>query len=424
MNHKPHVVVLGGGFGGLACCKALAGAEVEVTLIDKQNHHLFQPLLYQVATAGLSMPEIAQPLRSILRPHEGFTVLMDEATGIDLAARRVELRGQGALAYDFLVIALGAVTSYFGHPEWAAHAPGLKSLEDAARIRREALLAFEHAETCTDPEERRRLMTLVVIGGGPTGVEMAGALAELAKVVLKRDFRRINPAQARILLVEASAKILDKFDDPLPEKARRQLEALGVEVKTSTRVQDIRAGEVHLQAVGGGATEVIPAACIVWGAGVMAHPITRTLGVPLDRAGRIQVEPDCTLPGHPEVFAIGDICALKDANGVQVPGVSPAALQMGAHAAACIRDDLMHAGALPHPPFTYWDKGSMATIGRSAAITQVAGWKLSGFVAWVLWLFVHLVFLIGFRNRLAVLLQWAYAYLRYKRGARIITGTS
>lgn len=418
MNSKPRVVILGGGFGGLACAKALIGAELEVTLLDRQNHHLFQPLLYQVATAGLSLPEIAQPIRSILRPRDGFTVLMDEVTSIDLAARRVPLASGGTLTYDFLVIALGAVTSYFGHAEWARHAPGLKSLDDAARIRREVLLAFERAETCDDPVERQRLMTLVVIGGGPTGVELAGALAELAKVVLKRDFRRIDPAHARIILIEASPKILDRFADPLPEKARRQLEALGVEVRTSTRVQDIRAGEVHLQ--GGG--EILRASNILWAAGVMAHPITTTLGVPLDRSGRILVQPDCTLPGHPEVFAVGDIVSLTDTRGVAVPGVSPAAMQMGVHAAACIRSDLMHAGAVPHPAFTYWDKGNMATIGRSAAITQIGGAKLSGFPAWVLWLGVHLVFLIGFRNRLAVLLQWAYAYLRYKRGARIITG--
>jgi NADH dehydrogenase len=399
----------------LSCCKALIDAEVEVILVDKQNHHLFQPLLYQVATAGLSLPEIAQPIRTILRPRDGFTVLMEEVTGVDLAAREVVLRGQ-RLGYDFLVIALGAVTSYFGHPEWARHAAGLKSLDDAARIRREVLLAFERAETSEDAEERRRLMTLVVIGGGPTGVEMAGALAELAKVVLRRDFQRIDPTQAHIVLIEAGPKILGQFDDPLPAKARKQLEALGVEVRTNTPVRDIQNGAVFLDG------EVLRAGNIIWAAGVMAHPITKTLGVPLDRAGRIQVLPDCTLPGHPEVFAVGDIVALVDTRGKVVPGVSPAAIQMGQHVAQCIRNDLMHAGALPHPPFTYWDKGSMATIGRSAAIAQVGDWKLSGWLAWVMWLFVHLVFLVGFRNKVAVLVQWAYSYLRYKRGARIISG--
>lgn len=417
MSSRKRVFVLGGGFGGLACCQALPHDGLDVYLIDRQNHHLFQPLLYQVATAGLSMPEIAQPLRSILRPDDHLMVLMEEVRGIDLAARCVTT-GDRTFPYDYLVIALGGVTSYFGHPEWAAHAPGLKSLDDAARIRREVLLAFEKAEASEDPGERRRLMTIVVVGGGPTGVELAGAFAELARVVLKRDFQRIDPAKARIILIESGPDILSHFSKPLPAKARRQLEKLGVEVRTNCHVRDIRHGEVHL------ADEVLHAANIIWGAGIMAHPLTHTLGLELDRAGRIPVLPDCSIPGHPEVFAIGDITTLTDARNQRVPGVSPAAMQMGRYVAERIHEDLMHGKAAPRPPFVYFDKGSMATIGRSAAVAEVAGMKFSGWTAWMMWLFIHLVFLVGFRNKLAVLLQWFYSYIRYKRGARIITGQS
>ncbi len=412
-GRKKRVVVLGAGFGGLEFCKAFQHDDAEIILVDRQNHHLFQPLLYQVATAGLSQPEIAQPIRSIFARRKDITVLMDEAMSVDLAARRIVFKQQ-TLDFDHLVIGLGAVTSYFGHPEWAAHAPGLKSLSDAIRIRRNVLRAFEQAEMEFDLEKRRKLMTIVVVGGGPTGVELAGAFAELSRFVLRRDFRRINPADERIILIEAADRVLGTFDPPLPAKARRQLEALGVEVRTSCPVEALEAGCV----TAGG--DRIEAANIIWGAGVMAHPITRTLGIELARGGRIPVQPDLTLPGHPRVFAIGDIVSLTDANGVLVPGVSPAAMQMGVHVAKLLRAE-MDGNPVETRDFAYRDKGSMATIGRSAAIAQVAGLHFSGFPAWLLWLFVHLIFLVGFRNKIAVLMQWLYSYVRYQRGARIIT---
>jgi NADH dehydrogenase len=412
-EHKARVVVLGGGFGGLEFCKSFQHEDAEIILVDRQNHHLFQPLLYQVATAGLSQPEIAQPIRSIFTKRKDITVLMDEAVSVDLASRKVHCNQQ-TLEYDHLVISLGAVTSYFGHPEWAEHAPGLKSLSDAIRIRRNVLRAFEQAEMEFDLEKRRKLMTIVVVGGGPTGVELAGAFAELVRHVLLRDFRRIDPAIARIILIEASDRVLGMFDAPLPDKARKQLEALGVEVRTSCPVEDLGAGFVKAGGVR------IEAENVIWGAGVMAHPITRTLGIELARGGRIPVRPDLTLPGHPEVFAVGDIVSLTDSNGVLVPGVSPGAIQMGIHVAKLLRAKFDGNEALKRE-FSYRDKGSMATIGRSAAIAQVAGLQFSGFIAWLLWLFVHLIFLVGFRNKVAVLVQWFYSYVRYKRGARIIT---
>ena len=413
VRNRKRVVVLGGGFGGLEFCKTFQHEDAEIILVDRQNHHLFQPLLYQVATAGLSQPEIAQPIRSIFTERKDITVLMDEAVSIDLASRKIHCKQQ-ALDYDHLIIGMGVVTSYFGHPEWAEHAPGLKSLSDAIRIRRSVLRAFEQAEMEFDLEKRRKLMTIVVVGGGPTGVELAGAFAELARHVLRRDFRRIDPAVARIILVESGERVLDMFDSPLPDKARTQLEALGVEVRTSCRVEDLGAGFVK---AGG---ERIDAENIIWGAGVMAHPITQTLGLELAHGGRIPVCPDLTLPGHPEVFAIGDIVSLTDSNGVLVPGVSPGAIQMGIHVAKLLRAEMDGNQAVKRD-FRYRDKGSMATIGRSAAIAQVAGLHFSGFIAWMLWLFVHLIFLVGFRNKVAVLLQWFYSYVRYKRGARIIT---
>jgi NADH dehydrogenase len=412
-GNKKRVLVLGAGFGGLEFCKTFQHEDAEIILIDRQNHHLFQPLLYQVATAGLSQPEIAQPIRSIFTKRKDITVLMDEAVAIDLASRKV-LCKQQTLDYDHLIIGLGVVTSYFGHPEWAEHAPGLKSLADAIRIRRNVLRAFELAEMEFDPAKRLKLMTLVVVGGGPTGVELAGAFAELARHVLRRDFRRIDPAGARIILIEAADRVLGMFDSPLPDKARKQLEAMGVEVRTSCPVEDLGAGFV----TAGG--ERIEAQNIIWGAGVMAHPITRSLGIELARGGRIPVRPDLTLPGHPEVFAIGDIVSLTDSNGVLVPGVSPGAIQMGVHVAKLLREEMDGTEAAQRD-FRYRDKGSMATIGRSAAIAQVAGLQFSGLIAWLLWLFVHLIFLVGFRNKVAVLVQWFYSYVRYKRGARIIT---
>ncbi len=415
-GRKKHVLVLGGGFGGLTFCKQFRHPDTVITLVDRTNHHLFQPLLYQVATAGLSAPEIAQPIRSVFRDRSDVTVLMDSVRRIELAEKRVVLETT-TLAYDYLVVALGGQTSYFGHPEWEQFAPGLKSLDDALRIRSEVLLAFERAETETDPVERERLMTVVIVGGGPTGVELAGAFAELARTVLKSDFRHIDPTQAHIMLVEGSPRILSHLPPDLSASARHQLEALGVHVRTGQRVKNIATGRVELN---GG--EVVRATNIIWAAGVAASPLTRQLGVDLDGAGRVKVNPDLSLPGHPEVFAIGDLALVLDAEGKPVPGVSPAAMQMGQHVATSIRRELDGLGpSVARPPFRYWDKGNMATIGRSAAVALIGEVRLSGFIAWLAWLFIHLIFLIGFRNRAAVLLQWVYSYFAYKRGARIIT---
>lgn len=411
---RKRVVVLGGGFGGLTFCRTFKHPEAEIILIDRQNHHLFQPLLYQVATAGLSDSEIAQPIRSILADREDVMVRLAEITDIDVVGRRV-VTSVGDFEYDYLVVGLGGCTSYFGHPEWEKHAPGLKSLDDAQRIRHDLLMAFEAAENTSDEAERRRLMTVVVVGGGPTGVELAGACAELTRVVLKADFRRIDLTQARVILIEGSSRLLGQFSEELGMEAQRELERMGVEVRCGVRVRDIRAGEVEL------AGEILRAGNILWGAGVSASPLTARLGAPIDRAGRVKVEPDLSLPGRPEVFAIGDLAAVIDRDGQVVPGVSPAAMQEARHVARQIEDEL---GGDPQPrrPFDYWDKGSMATIGRSAAVAKMGSLELTGWVAWLAWLFVHLVFLVGFRNRLAVMLQWAYSYFTYRRGARIITG--
>ena len=391
-----------------------------MTLVDRQNHHLFQPLLYQVAAAGLSGPDIAQPIRSILAEKPNVTVLMDNVVDFQLAEKRV-LLDENTLSYDYLVLALGGVTSYFGHPEWEQFAPGLKSLDDAIRIRRHVLLAFEKAETEGDPAGHERLMTIVVVGGGPTGVELAGAFAELARTVLRKDFRRIDPGHARVILIEAAPRILAHLPPELSVSAQQQLEALGVEVRTSVKVKNIRDRCVELE---DGTT--IGAENVIWAAGVSASPLTPKLGVELDRAGRVKVNPDLSLPGHPEVFAIGDMALVLEENGRPVPGVSPAAMQMARHIARIIEDELLAPapGHASRPPFKYWDKGTMATIGRSAAVAKVGRFEFSGFVAWVAWLFVHLIFLVGFRNKLAVLLQWTYSYFTYKRGSRIVTGLS
>ena len=410
------VVVLGAGFGGLTFCKHFHRPDARVTVVDRTNHHLFQPLLYQVATCGLSAPEIAQPIRSILSDRPNITVLLDQATGFDLAQKRVFLE-KNTLDYDYLVLATGGLTGYFGHPEWEPFAPGLKTLDDALRIRSRILLAFEQAENETDAAERDRLLTIVVVGGGPTGLELAGAFAELARTVLKRDFRRIDPAQARIILLEGGPRVLANYPPELSASAQRQLEGLGGQVRTATPVKNIRAGEVEL-ANG----EILRAGNIIWAAGVSATPLTKKLGVELDKAGRVKVNPDLSVPGHPEVFAIGDLALVMDKDGQPVPGICPAAMQMGRHVARVIDYDLK-AGAnrAARPPFKYWNKGTMATIGRSAAVAWIGRFKISGYLAWLAWLFVHLIFLIGFRNRLAVLLQWTYSYFAYKRGARIIT---
>ena len=416
-NLVAHVVVLGAGFGGLTFCQHFRHPRARVTVIDRTNHYLFQPLLYQVATAGLSAPEIAQPVRAILSDRADITVLMSHATGFDLGKRQIFL-AEGTLTYDYLVLAMGSRTSYFGHPEWEQFAPGLKTIDEALRIRSRALLAFEKAENATDPAERERLMTFLIVGGGPTGVEMAGAFSELARTVLKRDFRRIDPTKARIILLEAAPSILSHFPGQLSESARLQLEHLGVQVRTSTRVRAIRDREAELDN-----GEIIHAENILWAAGVAASPLTAKLGVELDRSGRVKVSPDLSLPGHPEVFGIGDLALVLEENGKPVPGVSPAAMQMARHVARIIGDELdLGAGRAPRPPFRYWDRGTMATIGRTAAVAWIGKFKFSGLMAWLAWLFVHLIFLIGFRNKLAVLLQWTYSYFAYKRSARIITG--
>jgi NADH dehydrogenase len=415
-NKKTRVLVLGAGFGGLTFCQHFHHPGASITVVDRTNHHLFQPLLYQVATAGLSAPEIAQPIRSIFADRPDVTVLLDEVAQIDLNARRVTLE-QNVVEYDYLVLALGGRTSYFGHPEWEQFAPGLKTLDDAVHIRSRVLLAFEKAENTEAAAHRNALLTIVVVGGGPTGVELAGAFAELARKVLRRDFRRIDPTQARIVLLEAAPAILSHLPPDLSASAQRQLERLGVQVRTSTRVADMRQGEVHL--AGG---EVIHTENIIWAAGVSAAPLAKQLGVELDRAGRIKVNPDLSLPGRPEVFAIGDLALVLDEKGAPVPGVSPAAMQMARHVSRAISAELGAKGGSPaRAPFKYWDKGTMATIGRSKAVAMVGKFHFSGLLAWLAWLFIHLIYLVGFRNRAAVLLQWIYSYFTYKRGARIIT---
>lgn len=416
----PHIVVLGAGFAGLAFCKKFPAAKARITVVDRQNHHLFQPLLYQVATAGLAAPDIAQPIRGILSALPNVTVLMAEVTGIDLKTKQVKL-DHGELTYDYLLIGLGGVTSYFGHDEWEQYAPGLKSLEDALLIRRNILLAFERAETEPDIDKQRELLTTVVIGGGPTGVELAGAFSELARTVLNRDFSRIDPTRSRVILIEGADRLLLQFPPDLATSAQRQLEKLGVEVRTSAKVKEIQPNEVIL--VDGTS---LRAGNIVWGAGISAVPLTKTLGVELDRGGRIKVRPDCSLPDHPEAFAVGDIASLTDKNGKTVPGVSPAAMQMAEHVAKILEAELTTKRGVPaeRPAFGYWDKGTMATIGRSSAVAMVGRFKFSGFLAWFAWLSVHLIFLVGFRNRLSVLTQWVYSYFTYKRGARIITGVA
>jgi NADH dehydrogenase len=416
-NAIPHVVVLGAGFGGLTFCQHFRHAGARVTIVDRTNHHLFQPLLYQVAAAGLSAPEIAQPVRSILSARANVTVSLAEVSDIDLQTRVVAL-DSAWLPYDYLVMALGGRTSYFGHPEWEKYAPGLKTLDDALRIRSQVLLAFERAENASNQADRAKLMTIVVVGGGPTGVELAGAFAELARFVLNRDFRRIDPSQARIILLEAAPAILSHLPTDLIASATRQLEHLGVQVRVSTRVKAIRENEVELEN-----GEVLRAANILWAAGVAATPLTAKLGLELDRAGRVKVKADLSLPGHPEVFAIGDMALVLGSDGKPVPGVSPAAMQMARHVAKIIGDELdLGVGRAPRPPFVYWDKGTMATIGRSAAVAWVGRLKFSGLLAWLAWLLVHLIFLVGFRNKLAVLFQWTYSYFTYRRSARIITG--
>ena len=418
MADTKQIVVVGGGFGGLSFCQHLKHSLAHITVVDRTNHHLFQPLLYQVAMAGLSAPDIAQPIRSVLSRHPNLEVLLDEVQDFDLHAHQVKCR-HNTLTYDYLILAFGSITSYFGHPEWEEFAPGMKTLEDALLIRRNVLLAFELAESEKNVEEQQRLMTIVIIGGGPTGVELAGACAELAHRVLSKDFENIDPRRAKIILIEALPKILSTFSEDLSEKARQQLTGLGVQVRTSTPVKSITKGQVAL-ANG----EIIHAENILWGAGVMAPELTKKLGTELDRAGRLKVAPDLSLPQHPNVFAIGDIVSLLRDNGKPVPGVAPAAMQMGVHVANIIKRELAATtgNSAQRAPFKYRDKGNLATIGRSAGIAQIGKLKLSGWPAWFAWLVIHLIFLIGFRNKITVLLSWTYSYFTYKLGARIITG--
>jgi NADH dehydrogenase len=416
MPQSAHIVVLGAGFGGLEFCHRFQHASAKITLVDRSNHHLFQPLLYQVATAGLSAPDIAQPIRSILSRRQDITVLMESVVDFKLPEKKVVLGG-GELSYDYLVLALGGGASYFGHPEWEAVAPGLKTLADALRIRSQVLLAFEKAETEISPDEQARLMTMVVVGGGPTGVELTGAFAELSRHVLRRDFRRIDPRLARVILLEASPRILAFLPPDLSASAQRQLEGLGVQVRLNTTVKNIGPSQVELQN-----GELIRSANIFWTAGVAATELTKKLGVPLDRSGRVKVNPDLSVPGHNEVFAIGDMALVLGKDGKPVPGVSPAAMQMAGLVARIIKGELASPGAAARPAFRYWDKGTMATIGRSSAVAQVGKIHLSGLLAWLSWLMIHLIFLVGFRSKISVLFQWFYSYLTYKRGARIIVG--
>jgi NADH dehydrogenase len=420
---QPHVVVLGGGFGGLNFAKSLANTNARITMIDRQNHHLFQPLLYQVATATLSSVEIAKPLRSIFSTYENIQCELGKVEGIDLKSRTVNM-SERSIGYDYLVIALGGVTSYFGHPEWAEHAPGLKSINDALRIRREILYAFEQAELTDDPEERKKLMTIVIVGGGPTGVELAGACKELGRYVMRHDFRRIDPTKVRVILVEAADRILIHLPRDLSASAQRQLESIGVEIRVNTMVKDIKSERVVVSSKEKpDVLETIGSASIVWAAGVAANPITRTLGVDIDRAGRIKVNPDLSIPGYPEAFAIGDIAFLLNKDGTPVPGVSPAAMQMGVYVAKLVDTEMADTNLRPdqRQPFKYWDKGTMATIGHSHAVAMIGPLKFSGFLAWLTWLGVHLLFLVGFTNKVTVVIRWVWAFFTRRQGARIIT---
>jgi NADH:ubiquinone reductase (H+-translocating) len=408
----PHLVIVGGGFAGLWAARALAHAPLRITLVDRCNHHLFQPLLYQVATAGLSAPDIAAPLRHILRGQRNVTVLLGEVVGIERAARQLVLADGAGIDYDYLLVASGATHAYFGHDDWAAHAPGLKTLDDAFLIRRRVLMAFERAERETDPARRAAWLTFVIVGGGPTGVELAGTLAEIARHTLRNEFRRSDPAAARVILAEAGPRILASFPEPLSAAAQRQLAGLGVEVRVGAPISAIDGEGVLL----GG--ERIASRSVVWAAGVAASPLGRQLGVATDRAGRVPVAPDLSVPGHPEILVAGDLAAVSQ-DGKPVPGVAPAAKQMGAHVAKVIHARMRRE---PAPAFRYADYGNLATIGRMAAVVDLRGLRFAGLLAWWFWLAAHVFFLIGFRNRLVVLINWAWSYWTYQRNARIIVG--
>jgi NADH dehydrogenase len=408
----PHVVILGGGFAGLYAARGLKRAPVRVTLVDRRNHHLFQPMLYQVATAALNPSDIAAPIRSVLRDQANTEVVLGEVASVNTTGRIVALADGSEIHYDYLIVATGARHSYFGHHEWEPLAPGLKSLEDAVEIRQRVLLAFERAEREPDPVRRHAYLTFVIVGGGPTGVETAGAVAELRRYALRRDFRHIDPGEATVMLLEGGTRLLTSYPPNLSEKAKLDLRRLGVEVRTETLVTDIRPGSV----VAAGWT--IPTQTVIWAAGNVASPVLKSLDTPLDNAGRAIVEPDCSIPGHPEVFVLGDAALFDHHDAGPLPGISPVAIQMGEYVARIIQGDL--AGE-PRRAFHYWDKGQLAVIGRGRAVADI--WKLhfGGFLAWVIWTFVHIFFLIGFRNRILVMIQWAWSYLTYGRGARLIT---
>jgi len=424
----PRVVIVGAGFGGLEAARALGNAPVHVTLIDRRNYHTFQPLLYQVATAGLSPGEIAAPVRSILRRYKNIEVLMAEVTGLDVVHRIVKTP-EVEIMYDYLIVAAGAGHSYFGHDDWEPFAPGLKTIEDALEIRRRVLLAFELAERDAAAGETESQLNFVVVGGGPTGVELAGTLGEISRHALAHEFRSIDPARTHIVLLEGGPRILPSYAEDLSRSAEQQLRHLGVEVRTSTMVTRVEAGAVYL-----GSTR-LPATVILWAAGVAASPLGKSLGVPVDRAGRVPVQPDLSIAAHPEVFVIGDLAAARNEHGKPLPGVAPVAIQQGKFVGKVIRSETeAHSdrsrpehdgrGSIARPAFHYWDKGSLATIGRAAAVAEFGRIHISGFLAWLSWLFVHIFFLIGFRNRLLVFIQWAWSYVTYERGARLITGST
>lgn len=411
----PQVVIIGGGFGGLKAAEALAKLPVRITIVDRKNHHTFQPLLYQVATAGLSPAEIAAPIREILGHFRNVEVLLGEATGVDVASRKLHFHGFD-LPYDYLVVAAGSSHAYFGHDNWEPLAPGLKTIDDALEMRRRVLLAYELAEREALLTGTHMPLNFVVVGGGPTGVELAGTLGEIARVSLGNEYKHIDPSKTRILLVEAGPSVLATFPPDLRQSALRQLHKLGVEVRLNSMVTDIRDGEIR---IGG---EIMPAAVILWAAGVSASPLGEALGAPTDKAGRVLVEPDLSVPGHPEIFVVGDLASITYDGGKPVPGLAPAAMQEGKWAGRQIRADLE---GKPRRPFHYVDKGTLATIGRAAAVADLPfGIHISGFFAWLAWLFIHVFFLIGFRNRIAVMFEWAWSYFTYARSARLITGES
>jgi len=420
MSSRHKIVIIGGGFGGLTAAQTLRGADVDVTLVDRRNFHLFQPLLYQVATGALSPANIAAPLRSVLKHQSNCRVLLGEVTGIDVAGKSVLVRDE-QLPFDSLIVAAGAVNNYFGNAKWEQHAPGLKSVEEATEIRRRVLTAFEEAERSAAGGHRQRYLTFVVVGGGPTGVEMAGAISELARHTMRHDFRSLDPSTARIILVEGNNRVLPPFAEKSSSRAEEVLKRMGVEVWTSSKAKDIQAD--HVQVERGGTVHRIETATVVWAAGVKASTLGKMLadatGSPIDRAGRPIVQPDLTIPGHPNIYVIGDMAAMTS-NGKPVPGVAQGAIQAGKFAAKAI---LKRAGGRTDVgSFSFWDKGSMATIGRNSAVAEVGWLKLSGFVAWLAWLFVHIVYLINFSNRVMVLFQWFWNYLTRNRSARLITG--